>query len=251
MITIPQFYVYVLARPNGKPFYVGKGHGRRIHDHEMEARSGHRCHKCNAIRKIWKQGGEVQRYIVFTTDNEQEAYDYEEQMIALHGRANLCNHTDGGKSGGDLSVEAKAKLSKALKTRYAIPEVRAWHLEQLKIARAARKQKALDKRTNGDFCTVEGCDHKLDAAGLCRGHLGQRTVARKRGVEWKPKTLKDQKTNTVDICIVAECGRKVDTRNLCRSHYEYYLKAKREGVAWEPKPILVRRPMQRRPRSGA
>jgi LEM3-like protein len=98
MSTIPSplFYVYVLARPNGKPFYVGKGARRRIYDHEIEARRGHVCHKCNIIRKIWNQGGQVQRYTIFTTTNEQEAFDYECEIIALYGRSNLTNQTDGG-----------------------------------------------------------------------------------------------------------------------------------------------------------
>lgn len=98
MSTIPQhqFYVYVLARPNGKVFYVGKGSKRRVFGHEAEARRGCKCHKCNVIRKVWKQGGEIQRYIVFTTNDEQAAFDYERETIALHGRDNLVNYTDGG-----------------------------------------------------------------------------------------------------------------------------------------------------------
>jgi hypothetical protein len=31
-------YVYVLRRPNGRPFYVGKGYGDRVFQHENEAR---------------------------------------------------------------------------------------------------------------------------------------------------------------------------------------------------------------------
>ena len=34
-----QFYVYTLAYPDGKVFYVGKGSGYRIDQHEMEART--------------------------------------------------------------------------------------------------------------------------------------------------------------------------------------------------------------------
>lgn len=91
-----QFYVYVLCRPNGKPFYVGKGKGKRLFDHDREARKGCSCKKCNTIRKIWRNGGAVQYYIVFETNDEQAAYDYECATIALHGRNNLCNLSDGG-----------------------------------------------------------------------------------------------------------------------------------------------------------
>lgn len=53
------FYVYLLLRPNGQAFYVGKGIGKRIDDHEKEARQNHDCYKCAVIRKIWRSGGEV------------------------------------------------------------------------------------------------------------------------------------------------------------------------------------------------
>lgn len=135
MTSQHRFYVYVLARPNGKPFYVGKGQGNRVYSHETEAKSGHKCHKCNVIRKIWRQGGEVQRYIVFTTDDVQEALDYEREQIAMHGRKNLTNRTDGGEatSGWDPSPETRAKISKAQRHRFAEnPELRAKNAAHIK-----------------------------------------------------------------------------------------------------------------------
>ena len=33
-----QHYVYILRRPDGRPFYVGKGYGPRVFQHENEAR---------------------------------------------------------------------------------------------------------------------------------------------------------------------------------------------------------------------
>ena len=36
------FYVYVLRRPCGAPFYVGMGQGIRVHMHERVARSADR-----------------------------------------------------------------------------------------------------------------------------------------------------------------------------------------------------------------
>jgi hypothetical protein len=116
-MSVPHtFYVYVLARPNGQPFYVGKGQGRRVFRHDQEARSGCTCHKCNIIRKIWRNGGDVQRVIIFTTDSENEAYAYETEMIALYGRDSLCNHTDGGggPSGRSPSQETRQKISQKL-----------------------------------------------------------------------------------------------------------------------------------------
>lgn len=127
MAIVSRFYVYVLCRPNGKPFYIGKGSGRRAFDHDAEARKGCECHKCRVIRKIWRNGGEVQRYTVFTTDNEQAAFDYERELIALHGRKNLTNATDGGVGGtGRIATAAERELRREFrKAQWADPEYRA------------------------------------------------------------------------------------------------------------------------------
>lgn len=107
--TPKTFYVYVLSYPDGRPFYVGKGTGRRITMHEIEARQGHRCHKCNVIRKIWRQGGQVARAIVFETSDAAEAYRHERDLIAHYGRSALANGTDGGVGGTGHSSSERAR----------------------------------------------------------------------------------------------------------------------------------------------
>ncbi len=153
MPTIPQprFYVYVLARPNDKPFYVGKGSRYRINDHEREARTDCRCHKCNIIRKIWRNGGVVRRYIVFTTNDEHDAFEYEKATIALHGRANLCNVTDGGEGPSNPTPEARAKISVAGRARRASEETRARMRAAQAIRRGDKARQAIEnerKRTD-------------------------------------------------------------------------------------------------------
>lgn len=126
-IASPRFYVYVLARPDGTPFYVGKGQKSRVQDHEREARNGHHCQKCHTIRKIWKQGGQVQKYIIFTTDDEQEALDYERTTIALYGRATLANIADGGQgsTGYTPTPEQRARRGASVKAARSTSESRA------------------------------------------------------------------------------------------------------------------------------
>src|SRR5436190_712594 len=134
-VSLPRFYVYALARPiknDWRIFYIGKGSKRRVFRHEDDARKGCQCYKCRIIRKVWSDGGEIQRYILLTTDDEQEALAYEIEMIALHGRENLCNFTDGGEgaSGYQQSEETRAKQSE----RRARPEVKA-HYRQMMLRR--------------------------------------------------------------------------------------------------------------------
>lgn len=135
MSSVPQakFYVYILARPDGTPFYVGKGTGNRVYAHETEARRGCLCHKCNVIRKIWRGGGELQRYTVFTTNNEREAFQVERETIAQFERKNLCNKSDGGEgpSGRFVSTAERKRRSQSYQNN---PEARR------KMAEGARRR---------------------------------------------------------------------------------------------------------------
>ena len=91
-----KFYDYFLMHPNGIVFYVGKGTGNRINEHEIEAKRGIKSRKCDVIRKIWANGEEVIKQKVAFFDNEKNAYDLEMLLIAFFGRENLTNRTDGG-----------------------------------------------------------------------------------------------------------------------------------------------------------
>ena len=93
------WYVYHLCYPTGKPFYVGKGIGNRMYQHEKEAMSspdGNNVYKCRVIRKIKNRGQQVLYRVVFITPDEKEAYEYEVLEIARIGLGRLTNMTPGG-----------------------------------------------------------------------------------------------------------------------------------------------------------
>lgn len=119
MAILPRFYVYILYRPDGRPFYVGKGQGNRINAHESFARNGYKARRYSIIRKIWRDGGEVLKQKVFETDDEDEAYAMERDLIASIGRENLANENDGGSwnYGYKPTDGVKAKTSRSLTGR--------------------------------------------------------------------------------------------------------------------------------------
>jgi transcriptional regulator with XRE-family HTH domain len=94
------YYVYTLSRPDGTIFYVGKGCGKRVAQHEKEALRGHNCPKCELIRSIWREGGTVQRAIVFETDDERAALTYEADLIKTYAQDQLVNRIAGGRNRG-------------------------------------------------------------------------------------------------------------------------------------------------------
>lgn len=83
------YYVYQLIDPRvNLPFYVGKGKDNRVYFHLSEksrAKSDNE-RKFNKIQKIRKEGYEPEIKIVQYFENENDAYNYEEQLIKKYGR---------------------------------------------------------------------------------------------------------------------------------------------------------------------
>ena len=111
-------YVYALAYPDGKVFYIGKGQGQRIDSHEWEARRSvlgphANTHKINIIRKIWASGGEVLKTRLAEFETGEEALFYEIALIFFMN--DLTNKTLGGDGalGHTVSEEARRKMSQA------------------------------------------------------------------------------------------------------------------------------------------
>lgn len=97
MVNIKQYYVYQLVDPrNNKPFYIGKGQGKRIDAHEKEAKANVISPKCNLIREIELEGLKIVKNIVKYFAVEMSAYKYEKRLIKKIGLSNLTNLTEGG-----------------------------------------------------------------------------------------------------------------------------------------------------------
>jgi DNA-damage-inducible protein D len=85
-----RYYVYALAYPDGRIFYIGKGKENRILDHEADARKGMRSHKCDIIREIWAHGEEVIKVKLAIFNDSNDALLFESSLISsLGGLSNI------------------------------------------------------------------------------------------------------------------------------------------------------------------
>jgi len=125
------YYIYVLFRENGVPFYIGKGRGQRMTRHEWLATSAAapRSRRLSIIRAIQAKGLEVPKIKLHTGLTEAVAFQYERALIAAIGRTDLgegplANHTDGGDgaSGAKQSPEVRAKHRAAVLGKKHHPE---------------------------------------------------------------------------------------------------------------------------------
>lgn len=163
-----KYYVYELIDPRtGATFYVGKGAGRRIGVHEREAKSRVTHPKHERIREIWADGLEVRRNIVKRFAREAAAYEFERELIAHYGQANLCNIH----SGGPIEFAPKTEAQRDAESIRALAVIAAktdgfrvelahwwyggrWHpLTKDKIGAFARNFKGLVDKHGVDWAT--------------------------------------------------------------------------------------------------
>jgi hypothetical protein len=110
-----EYYVYVLFRVDGTPFYIGKGKGDRWNGHKQAALAGGSSHKDRVIRKILRSRFDVPKIKVCEGLSNSLASEIEIRLIAAIGRGNkgpLINETDGGDgtSGYQHTEKTKTKL---------------------------------------------------------------------------------------------------------------------------------------------
>lgn len=112
-----QFYAYMHTKPDGTPFYIGKGNGRRVRN--FSKRNQH--HK-NTVAKYGRENIHIG---YMECSSESVAFDLEMGLIKCVKRMGieLTNLTDGGHgvSGLVVTPEQRAKISATLTGRPGRP----------------------------------------------------------------------------------------------------------------------------------
>jgi hypothetical protein len=113
------FYVYLLFRPDGTPFYVGKGQGGRVFQHEREADGPGKSYKLNIIRASRRAGTPIGYGLDGFFADEADALRREVELIdriGRHdlGRGPLANLTAGGEGTSNPSPESKERHRETL-----------------------------------------------------------------------------------------------------------------------------------------
>lgn len=166
------FYVYELRDQNGVVFYVGKGSGARIHSHEIKARKGCMSHRSCKIRKIWADGGFIDKVKVWRGFSESEAFTEEKRLIAFYGRDNLTNKTDGGDGPSNPSPDVREKMASArrgkkasleTKLKLSLSHIGLTQSEETK-AKISAKQRTIKKPW-----AVAGASERLKKCGGFKG----------------------------------------------------------------------------------
>ena len=100
------FYVYLHCRPDGTPFYVGKGHGRRAYNMEYRRNAHH-------LNVIAKYGAENIIVELFPVASELEAFELECRKIAELRAAGvkLANQTDGGEGAAGRPMSERTRVA--------------------------------------------------------------------------------------------------------------------------------------------
>jgi hypothetical protein len=116
LVSLGEYYVYGLIDPrNRKIFYIGKGTGNRIFEHERESQGNPESEKLKlkTIAEIQSVGLDVEKVIIKCNLTESEAFASEAALINIFNYVEgtrLTNIVAGHHSIGALSVEDFEKV---------------------------------------------------------------------------------------------------------------------------------------------
>ena len=191
-----RFYVYLYSYPDGQPFYVGKGCGRRMRVHICDAKAGRNSDKwcVRVISKLLREGEKPIISVVQRNLTNDEAVSLEIELISKYGRRDLgtgvlVNCTDGGDGANNVTPEIRTKqtevlLNSGVNYRYSKGSI-PWNKgcktsletkEKQKLKKLGHKQKEETKIKRSEALT--GYKHKIVKCPHCGIEGGATTMYR-------------------------------------------------------------------------
>lgn len=224
-----RFYTYLHCKPDGTPFYVGKGSGNRAY--ELSRNGRNKYHQ----RIVAKYGILI---FVFPCETEKQAFEDEIQQIAQL-RADgyeLCNMTNGGDgcAGRVLSDSSKAKIAAAAKDAWKDPEIRAKTCKAQSEGKRGNKNAVGNSNAKGN--TFKHTDDAKRRMSECRKGNKYR-LGSKASEETKAKmrAARIGKPNiTKRSCTAEEIQKMKDLRATGMSYAKIAKEVKRDyATVWE------------------
>jgi hypothetical protein len=204
-----KFYVYELRDDRGVTFYVGKGSGRRIHEHRYKATSGELSAKARFIRALLRDNREYTAEIVYRTNIERHAFAVERWLIALHGRDRLTNHTDGGDGVPNLSPEGRERIAASRRGKIASAETR----EKQRKAKLGKPRSAETRKKISNY--QRGSKHPW--ARLPRSEETRRKMGWFAGQKHSPETIAKMRAAKLGHSVSEETRRKISETKRARA----------------------------------
>ena len=143
-------FAYVHCKPDGIPFYVGKGKLRRV-NYLGERNAYHQA----IVNKYGKNNILIGK---LECSSDMVAFELEKGLIKClkNSQVKLANFTDGGEGGVNPTSETRKKLSEAAKKRGVSPACQEAKVRALKGKALSESHKALLKeKQTGKIFTEE------------------------------------------------------------------------------------------------
>ena len=209
-----RFYIYIHRKPDGTPFYVGKGHGKRAYK-----RTNRNPHHTAILAKY----GDAVIIDIIHAESEQHAFQLEREHIAMfrdHGYR-LANQTDGGDgvTGLIMSDEAKQKMAQAKIGKKQKPE----HIAKRSASRIGMKmsEECLQKRSQAFkgrevspehrakisktlTGTTDSLERKINKGNAARGKAKAINTTGLVGLSW----CESKKSWECRLMVMGKCHRK-------------------------------------------
>lgn len=202
-----KFYVYLYRDPRPQsgraPIYVGKGRSanRRAHSHIKKT---HNPFFANILAKIYAEGFEPEIEIVARFDDEQDAFDLEQKLIAAYGRRDLglgtlVNLSDGGDGpNGRIVSETERERTRQMGTAVWADE-KARNKLLAALTAAAKKSWSTEREFRRDRIAAGNKKRREDPLRHGPFVEGHRLRARKQWSDPAHKEARALKNRTANI----------------------------------------------------